>query len=60
MLHNFSESYTLLSIKWNLIRLGNPAHGIVTKTVHKTLTGGVGYLGVGSKDPQSCFHIETI
>ena len=31
-----------LSIKWNLIRLGGPAHGIVTKTVHKTLLGGGG------------------
>ena len=23
--------------QWNLIRLGGPAHGIVTNTVHKTL-----------------------
>ena len=29
----------ILLIKWNLIRLGGLAHGIVTKTVHKTLTG---------------------
>ena len=29
-------------IEWNLIRLGGHAHGIVTKTVHKTLPGGVG------------------
>ena len=29
---------TLLSIEWNSIRLGGPAHGIVTKTVHKTLS----------------------
>ena len=30
--------------EWNLIRLdlGGPAHGIVTKTVHKTLPGGGG------------------
>ena len=31
-----------LSIEWNSIRLGDPAHGIVTKTVHKTLPGGCG------------------
>ena len=30
----------LLSIESNSIRLGRPAHGIVTKTVHKTLPGG--------------------
>ena len=28
---------TSLSIKWNFIRLGDPADGIVPKTVHKTL-----------------------
>ena len=28
------------------IRLGDPAHGIVTKTVHKTLPGGDGGPGV--------------
>ena len=28
-----------LSIEWNLLRLGGPTHGIVTKTVHKTLPG---------------------
>ena len=28
-----------LSIEWNLIKLDDPTHGIVTKTVHKTLTG---------------------
>ena len=33
---------SLLSFKWNLIRLGGPAHGILTKTVHKTLPGGGG------------------
>ena len=27
----------LLSIEWNLTRLGVHAHGTVTKTVHKTL-----------------------
>ena len=35
-----------MSIEWNLIRLGHPAHGIVTKTVQKTLQGGGGGLGV--------------
>ena len=29
------------------IRPGGPAHGIVTKTVHKTLPGGGGVMGVG-------------
>ena len=37
-------------IKWNSIRLGGPAHGIVTKTVHKTLPGVVGVQGVGGMD----------
>ena len=37
----------LLSIKGNLIRLGGPAHGIVTKTVHKTLSGVGGNPGDG-------------
>ena len=32
----------LLSIEWNSIRLGGPAHGIVTKTVYKSLPGGGG------------------
>ena len=32
--------YVLLSFEWNSIRLGGPVHGIVTKTVHKTLPGG--------------------
>ena len=31
-----------LSIEWNSIRLSDPALGIVTKTVHKTLPGGGG------------------
>ena len=35
----------LLSIEWNSIRLSGPAHGIVTKTVHKTLLGGGGGRG---------------
>ena len=29
------------------MRLGGPAHGIVTKTVNKTLPGGDGSQGVG-------------
>ena len=37
----------LLSIKWNSIRLGGPAHEIVTKNVHKTLPGDGGGPGVG-------------
>ena len=39
--------HILLSIKWNSIRLGGPAHGIVTKTGHKTLPWGGGVVGVG-------------
>ena len=34
------ELLYLLPFEWNSIRLGGPAHGIVTKTVHKTLPGG--------------------
>ena len=49
--HHVTElcmSFHLLSIEWNLIRPGGPAHGIVTKTVHKTLLGGEGAVqGVG-------------
>ena len=31
--------YASLSIEWNSIKLGGgPAHGIVTKTVHNTLS----------------------
>ena len=37
----------LLSIECNSIRLSDPAHGIVTKTVHKTLPGGGGGGGRG-------------
>ena len=43
--------------EWNLIRLGGHAHGIITKTLHKTLSGGgrdqgggVGWGGVGRID----------
>ena len=36
----------LYSFECNSIRLGGPAHGIVTKTVHKTLPGGGGGQGV--------------
>ena len=36
---------TLLSFEWNLIRLGSPTHGIVTKTVHKNLPWVVGSAG---------------
>ena len=38
-----------MSFEWNLIRLGGPAHGIVTKTVHKTLSWGGGGRGWGSR-----------
>ena len=34
-----------MSIEWTSIRLGGPAHGIVTKTVHKTMPGVVGAEG---------------
>ena len=41
----------LLSFKWNSIRLGGPAHGIVTKTVHKfLLEGGECQWGRGGGD----------
>ena len=36
-----------MSLEWNSMRLGGPAHGIVTKTVHKTLPGGGGGPGGG-------------
>ena len=39
----FPVAYNCLSME--LIRLGGPAHGIVTKTVHKTLPGGGGVQG---------------
>ena len=51
MVQNWSKSFyyleALLSIEWNSIRLGGPAHGIVIKTVHKTLPGVVGGPGGG-------------
>ena len=37
------------SFKWNSIRLSGPAHGIETKTVHKTPPGGRGWWGSGSR-----------
>ena len=40
----FSDSYYL---SMESIRLGGPAHAIVTKTVHKTLPGGGGGPGGG-------------
>ena len=44
---NVHRYYTcvLLSFEWNAIRLCGPAHGIVTKTVHKTLPGSGGGQG---------------
>ena len=39
---DFAKDFGLLSFEWNSIRLGGPARGIVTKTVHKTLSGVVG------------------
>ena len=39
-----------LSFEWNSIRLGGPAHGIVTKTVHKTLVGVKGKMWVCGGD----------
>ena len=41
-MEDFPEVYlefAVLSIGWKSIRLGGPAHGIVTKTVCKTLPG---------------------
>ena len=35
------------ALEWNLMNLGGPARGIVTKTVHKTLPGGGGGPGGG-------------
>ena len=39
-----------MSIKWNSVRLSDPSHGIVTKTLQKTLTGGGWGGGEGSGD----------
>ena len=57
----------LLSIEWNSIRLSDPAHGIVTKTVHKTLPGGGGGQGVlrvrgggGGQGVSSCYSIDQV
>ena len=36
-------SHMSLYFEWNSITLGGPAHGIVTKAVHKTLPRVVGY-----------------
>ena len=45
---SYSGFFTLfLSIEWNSIRLGGPANGIVTTTVHKSLPGVVGAQGMG-------------
>ena len=41
----FVDFIFYLSFEWNSIRLGGPAHGIVTKTVHKILPGGGGGQG---------------
>ena len=40
--HMQTVYHSLLSFEWNSIRLGGPAHEIVTKTVHKTLPVGGG------------------
>ena len=42
---SFFKLNEFLSFEWNSIRLGGHAHGIVTKTVHKTLPGGGGVWG---------------
>ena len=34
-------------MEWNSNRLGGHAHGIVTKTVHKTMPGVLGVSGSG-------------
>ena len=36
----------LLSIVWNSIGIGDPAHGVVTKTVHKSLPGVIVWVGL--------------
>ena len=46
-LPNWWTPCTFLSFEWNSISLGSRVHGIVTKTVHKTLPGGGGGLGGG-------------
>ena len=42
-----AELYSLYCLLMESIRLGGPAHGIVTKTIHKTLPGGGGGSGGG-------------
>ena len=42
---NIYLSSNFLSIEWNSIRLGGPAHEKVTKTVTKSLSGVVGVKG---------------
>ena len=42
-----NDATSLLSIEWNSIRLGGPAHAIVTKTAHKTLLGWCRLRGSG-------------
>ena len=38
-----------MSIEWNSIRLSDPAHWVVTRTVHKNLPGGGGVRGGGGQ-----------
>ena len=40
----FDQDVNFNCLSMELIRLGGPGHGIVTKTVHKTLPGG-GWVG---------------
>ena len=41
------EKFRNYCLSMESVRLGGPAHGIVTKTVHKTLPGGGGGPRVG-------------
>ena len=51
----------LLSIERNSIRLNGHAHGMVTKTVHKTLPGGGWVWGLGVIDGVSrCHSIDRL
>ena len=48
LLRSRRRSVLFLSIEfYKSIRLSDAAHGIVTKTVHKTLPGGGGWWGSG-------------
>ena len=38
--YKFDQDVTSNCLSMELIRLGGPGHGILTKTVHKTLPGG--------------------